>query len=59
VERVAFIWRRGEIEAVDAKAGARFLIYPRPPLGDSQPPSGGILVPFTWCRDGVFDAANA
>ena len=36
-------------------AGARFLIYPRPPAGGRLPLSGGVLVPFTWCREGVFD----
>jgi hypothetical protein len=39
-------------------AGARFLIYPRPPSGSRLPPSGRQFVPFIWCRDGVFDAAN-
>ena len=36
-------------------AGARFLINPRPPAGGRLPLSGGVLVPFTWCREGVFD----
>jgi hypothetical protein len=40
-------------------AGARSLICPRPASGCYFPPSGGILMPFTWSREGVSDAAHA
>jgi hypothetical protein len=44
-----------ESARISMVAGARFLIYPRPPAGGRLPLSGGLLVPFTWCREGVFD----
>ena len=46
-----------ESARISMVAGARFLIYPRPPAGGYLPLSGGALVPFTWCREGVFDVA--
>jgi len=55
VERTLATEGGSEASVKGLVAGARFLIYPRPPAGGRLPLSGGVLVPFTWCREGVFD----